>query len=1035
MKQSVDQIKIIEYEPRYAAAVAEMWNNSQDGWGGGNSIVTEEQVLKQEAHSSNLHLFLALDGENVVGYCSLGEYREDEGALYIPLLNVRGDYHGRKIGKALVLKALEKAIDMKWPRLDLYTWAGNTKAVPLYKKCGFFWEDRDDSTHLMNFMPTVLHTEAVQDFFREWDWYETSTRQIEVKPDGIKDNDFHYYEYTWSKNGRSLKMAFERTGRGLRSIGTNDYEITATLEDFKLVFGSNYKIRYHIKNKTGKPLTVTFQGEDYKNIKFSYETSVIVEDELTLEAPFYVASVDEEQSTWRTHPTVNTMVTINGKKALFKIGLMPKFPANVTCHVPDDLAFIGNPSLLYIDIENNYQEAATFSFRLPETDGIQLEKTNVEMHLEPKARGSIPIRYTLKKYGFYAPELEVTATRSGAEPTRFTKKIWGAFKGLGAKFTGECEDYYHVYNGPYQMLLDKFNNDLVPRRHRMGRDTFFMYPKLGKPFSEEFSKIKPEKVTFFTNESSAGFQATYQSKAFPAIKLHAVATLYNEGLIKHYYEVENTAASDFDEDLWLKNPIFFTLERAIIPYENQFIEMTDSLGASHEYWNGAALTENWLFSRSSQNSLGICWSSDDRMNFDDWYVYVDHHLGTLKGKASAKTKPIYLSIGAFQDWHTFRAFARRQSVQREVLTDHLEFSVAGGNPFLAEDQVNVRVKDYRAAFFNGSIDIVSNGHHLASQSFTAKDQVKSTNVTVNVSDADMGILSAKLKLDAVATDREAFFMKKGHGSVQTRTVKRADLEVFTCNNGPIEMAVAPDFYATLFSLKANGREWLDTSFPKAHPKSWWNPWPGGMSASLGDVNPNALMKEKSRAEYTTLMDSKGNKWEGLKVIVKLEEHEEYKGFEFHQYFLLLPGLPILCHTTEIIQNSRQFMDKKDWNLYAFFSPSHDRGNGWGDFQRETGDWQKIYGGRGEQELTIDRNVVFGGDDHNEKLQIISDLNEAKLIAYINKEVMMFMQNTIFNAEYRKRFFTIPIFFLVTENVVNDRALSGLKSIRFGGDAL
>ncbi|WP_051569216.1 N-acetyltransferase [Alkaliphilus transvaalensis] len=86
------QIRVIQYSPEWAAAVADMWNKSRDGWGGGSSITTEEQVRKQEESSGNLNLYLALDGETVVGYCSLSEYREDEGALYIPLLNVRGDY-------------------------------------------------------------------------------------------------------------------------------------------------------------------------------------------------------------------------------------------------------------------------------------------------------------------------------------------------------------------------------------------------------------------------------------------------------------------------------------------------------------------------------------------------------------------------------------------------------------------------------------------------------------------------------------------------------------------------------------------------------------------------------------------------------------------------------------------------------------------------------------------------------------------------------------------------------------------------------
>ena len=92
----MESISIVLYRPELAAAVADMWNASRDSWGGGNSITTAEQIRQEEARSDALAVYLAMDGESVVGYCSLAEYREDTGALYIPLLNVRPDYHGKK---------------------------------------------------------------------------------------------------------------------------------------------------------------------------------------------------------------------------------------------------------------------------------------------------------------------------------------------------------------------------------------------------------------------------------------------------------------------------------------------------------------------------------------------------------------------------------------------------------------------------------------------------------------------------------------------------------------------------------------------------------------------------------------------------------------------------------------------------------------------------------------------------------------------------------------------------------------------------
>ncbi|MBN1327368.1 MAG: hypothetical protein JW996_05400, partial [Candidatus Cloacimonetes bacterium] len=78
-----ENIRIIEYTPEFAGGVAEMWNKSSECWGGYNIMLSAQQVKQEEENSSHLNLYLALDGDQVVGYCKLSEYREDDQALYI----------------------------------------------------------------------------------------------------------------------------------------------------------------------------------------------------------------------------------------------------------------------------------------------------------------------------------------------------------------------------------------------------------------------------------------------------------------------------------------------------------------------------------------------------------------------------------------------------------------------------------------------------------------------------------------------------------------------------------------------------------------------------------------------------------------------------------------------------------------------------------------------------------------------------------------------------------------------------------------
>ncbi|WP_139785715.1 GNAT family N-acetyltransferase, partial [Cytobacillus gottheilii] len=278
MNVKTNEIVITEYREEHAAQVAKMWNLSRDSWGGDSRVTTAEDVKTKEENSGNITLYIAMDQNEVVGYCGLSKYREDTGALYIPLLNVRPDYHGKKIGKMLLMKAIDKTIELDYPRVDLFTWPGNLKAVPLYKKCGFFWEDRDDTTHLMNFIPSVLKIPVLKPYFAETDWYEASTRVIEVKPDGVKRNGFSFYEYVWNSNGKNVRVTFERTGRGISAIDTEDFSVEIVLPSHEIIEGQSEQVEIHLKNKSGNSLEVQAEGIKSERSAIQLSSNVNVAD-------------------------------------------------------------------------------------------------------------------------------------------------------------------------------------------------------------------------------------------------------------------------------------------------------------------------------------------------------------------------------------------------------------------------------------------------------------------------------------------------------------------------------------------------------------------------------------------------------------------------------------------------------------------------------------------------------------------------------------------------------------------------------------
>ncbi|MDF2682682.1 MAG: family N-acetyltransferase [Brevibacillus sp.] len=1028
----MESITIVPYRPILAAAVADMWNASRDSWGGGNSITTAEQIRQEEASSDSLAVYLAVDGETVVGYCSLAEYREDTGALYIPLLNVRPEYHGKKVGRMLLARVLEQTIELGWPRLDLYTWAGNTKAVPLYKKFGFFWEDRDDSTHLMNMVPTVLRTEAIAHYFEELDWYQDSTREIEVEPDGRKENGFDYFTYSWAKEEKSLRVEFERLGRGMRLIETEDYLLSAEVEKLELVFGREYQIHYRIVNKSGRPLQLSLKGESNETIRFDYQQELEVTDETTLSASFFVDAITEEQSVWRTHPRVCTHFLINGKAALFQLGISPKFPASLSLHVPG-LSYPGKTTKFYLDVENSFAEEAEFTFELPSRPFLHIHEQRCTLRLRGKERTSLPLTADLLEYGFYSFHLQVAARLADGSSVSFTKKIGAAFTGLGAMLSGDTEQTWQAHHGRHALYLNKDDNEITVVSGTGGGPTYITYPKIGKPYSSEFSKKRAEFIEFIMEKGAIGIRASYRSGAFPQIALIGKTLLFGDGTVEHELELENLSADKLATELWITQGFTPEFLRPILPYQGRYIETPSSYGSDLDYWDGEQISENWLFARGETAPWGMCWPEEYRIHFQSWYVSLETSLGLLEPHGKRTFGPFHLMHGGYTDWKEFRAFARREAIPADLsLTPHLALVANEHNPFVSSEEVCVQVKEFKQQYLDGELT-------ASTTSGTASGQTHLYTEDAEATESSFSFATPRRSYELVQIDgrfathethlRSAIF-PIGQGTVSLEQTEEEGQQVYIADNGPLRIKAAPDFYPTLYSLSNNGQEWLASSFPERQPKSWWNPWTGGIANHVAELSAFSLVKEERSASFVELVDNRQNVWQGIKLSYHVKKQDKYRGLTCHQYYLLLPGVPILCHTVEIVQNTGTYFADKGWSTDIFLHT--------GDADEKV--WLKTVGMNGEElsyklaqgELSVTEvsDYLVGSASRKDRMQIVTDLETADLQAYSNKEVAVASVVRELNLPDSSVTFTPPVFFLFADKTIPSDSLSALRAIRF-----
>lgn len=1022
----------MEYTPQYAQAVADMWNRSQESWGGGSRIRSADGVKRELQNAGNLMVFLAVDGEEVVGYCSFSQYQHDEGALYVPLLNVRPDYHGRKVGRDLILKAVETTVEMGWPRLDLFTWAGNTKAVPMYKKTGFFWEKKEDSVHLMNFIPAVLMTDALRPSLERLDWYADSKRKLDIRPDGRSENGFDYFEYAWEKDGTSLRVEFEKTGRGISLIETGEYAIHTEIDDHDLVFGSRYPVRYRIRNKTGEPLECTIRGRHDKTIQFALEQNVRVADTVVIEGEFELLPIQEDQSDWRTHPAVVSDWTINGRHAELRTGIAPKFPARVKLDVKNQEQYIGAGEEAFLTFENNFKEPAVFELEFPPSEFIQFENPCISIRIPAKGKAAVTVPYLLKDFGIFSENVVIKAIAEGSEPVSFTARIWGVFKGNTGRYGGDIVDHWVAVNGPYTMGLNKNNNELWTSHFQRSHHTSWTFPRIGKPFSPEFSKKKAEEVRFYPHGDAMVLEADYRSEDFPGMAFTAFSRLNASGIVERYFEVRNASVSvdSGGESLCLIDGFYHHSEGLVLPYDGRYYDLLDRFAAQYDDWDINRISENWLFSRNEKLSHGFCWEPSAKLVKMEWHFGVEYELGGLAAGETVRTASTFLAIGTFPDWWDFRSFARkRRDPVQPLLQDHLELSVNGGNPFIVQD-ADVNIKQHRNQPLAGemTLSLPETAPEVFHKTFNRDDALHSAVFPLkSFVPGSIEPVRMRFETEELSIERGTVLIPVGLAPVQ-QEIRQGEGGPYRCSNGTLTIEASPAFGAGLHSLRHNGEEWLDSSYPEAGPRSWWNPWHGGISASVQGISPLSMQDESRSAAFASLTDNRGNEWSGIELHTHIEKHERYRGLELTLFALLLPGAPVLCCVTRLTNRTEMAHNSFQSTINSFLLPGESLEQGW--MEKDNGTRYRC--GKAGAEIESDGVIRLGSDNRSAALHALNRYPGSKAWMYTNNLVIhhRVSQSSLMPAE--SMVWAAPVFYTFAGTPLSYTDMRALAEITFGG---
>ena len=158
---------------------------------------------------------VAYSDNKIVGFCNLVNGEMDPESAYVGLLGVNPYYQGQGFGKALLIESAETAVKAGFRRVDLHTWGGNLKAMPLYKRVGFNWVP-GTRVLMESHIPGIIGCQMFEEFFNRHYWYDSFKRKITQEIDDITDDGLGVYSYHFEgDNADTLDVLIDREAKGI----------------------------------------------------------------------------------------------------------------------------------------------------------------------------------------------------------------------------------------------------------------------------------------------------------------------------------------------------------------------------------------------------------------------------------------------------------------------------------------------------------------------------------------------------------------------------------------------------------------------------------------------------------------------------------------------------------------------------------------------------------------------------------------------------------------------------------------------------
>ena len=937
--------RITEFRPEDAAAVAEMFMASQEGWPGGfwgGLHVGPEQVLELQRGCAPLATFRAWYGDACAGYCSFYDYPDEPGlAGYVGLLNAATAFHGRGHGRDLLRAALQRGMELGYRRIDLHTWQGNMRAVPLYKKSGYYWVP-DSSVHMENYLPLLLHQPLLADFWAEADWYRAMLRDLSVREDLYLDGKMRVYPYEFRHGDRYVKALIDATARGLTALETERWKLRCRVDDRTLIIGRPRTVRWEVENRTGRPLALTLLASAGDGLHLAKEVTVSVRDRYTAEAELTADPDYAPPEPGRPAPMIESLLLVDGVPLHLETGVRVTPPVLVRLS-PGRVGLLpGRRKELAVQVVNRLEEPATATLVIAPSPGLTLTPT--ERRQQPGEALEVPVELEAEGYG--GSLLGATAQRSGLPALEVRGSVQAGGDTiplqplrlpLAAVQPGEVAAYEADTLPALHAERDTRGREVIVESSALrlvagtrsgrfhledaetGRWLAGGEVQAGPPFSWSAQAHVRHQVAVERQDGAVTLLLRGPAPHLPAAIAEHRLRLSADGLLAITTTLTNSGAAPLEAqaglDIWagdLKTRVLPTMQGVVRTGLPEFPD-----------WNEPALLrpgqfrEGWLAGEGEGTVVGLLWSELARLEPRDWgLAELRQGEGTLAPGERRTLPPVYLYAGP-GDWTTVRSrwrslVAPNAPRQDPPTREAVELVGAAGAALLLAGQANrLTLSSLTERLVEGELRFMPPDGWLvepAQQAVGGLRLGRDQALECRAEHAAARPAAAALRAVLRSERREervfdgALLDLGGHpGGVRLGEGSRDGRRLLTVDNGHLRLSLAPDFLGSVVALEtvADGVYHLHSAFPEPREFGWMRPWYGGLYAAvyspgIGEF-PDAgrLDEETFQVEPAEEPGQDGRTWTGLAVSTALHGRG-LAGLALRAVYLTLPGSNLLA---------------------------------------------------------------------------------------------------------------------------------------------